>query len=73
MEIIGDSMDGKIRYVLVFILIGFLLFTTVFVSGCAESGSNIKSAEDVGEAVEDISTGVGDLGSALDELDKTLG
>jgi len=67
-------MNEKVRNILVFVLIAFLLCTTVFVSGCTDSvSSTLKSDEEVGKAVEDISTDITDLGSALDELDETLG
>jgi hypothetical protein len=63
----------KIKEIVVLILIGFLLFTTVLISGCAQSGSSIKSTEEVGRTVENMSVKIGDLTSTLEDIDKTLG
>jgi len=67
-------MNGKTKSIMVLILIGFLLFTTIFISGCAQtSGSNVKSNEDVGRTVENMSTGINDLSTILGDIDKALG
>ncbi|MEM7819750.1 MAG: hypothetical protein QXD48_02895 [Candidatus Aenigmatarchaeota archaeon] len=65
-------MNKRIKGILVFILIMFLLFTTIFISGCIES-KQIKTSEEAGQAIENISSGIEDLSSTLEDIDKNLG
>lgn len=55
-----------------------LLLFTVLVSGCigqtdTAKKPNIKSSEQASEAASNISTGVEDISSTLEEIDKGLG
>ena len=54
------------------LLIIFLLFSTVMISGCVDTG-DIKSQEDVSKAVGDISGDVENIEGILDDLDNGLG
>jgi PBP1b-binding outer membrane lipoprotein LpoB len=66
------KMNGK--KILVLILIGFLLFTTIFISGCVQQAqAGIKSQEEVGHTVTNMSISIGDLTSILEDIDKALG
>lgn len=59
------------------ILIAILLVSVIFVSGCvsqdAAPTNTIKSEQQVGEAVTDISNDVDDVSSILTDIDKKLG
>ena len=58
--------------IVAFLLIAFLLFSLVAISGCI-STSDIKSQEDVSKAVGDISEDVEDIESILTDIDQDLG
>ncbi len=58
------------------ILLLLLLATAVMVSGCTSAPGNtgeVKSPEQVTESLNDVSTGVEDIGSTLDEIGQKLG
>jgi outer membrane lipoprotein-sorting protein len=65
-------MNEKTKNILVLILIGFILFTTISISGCVQQGA-IKSQEDVGQAVTNMSTNIEDLSTTLNDIDKSIG
>lgn len=58
-------------------MIAALLVSVIFISGCvsqeAATAGQIKSEQQVGEAVTDISNNVDDVSSILTDIDKKLG
>lgn len=54
------------------ILIVFLLFSAVMISGCISTGE-IQSQDDVSSAVNDISTNVEDIETILNDIDEDIG
>ncbi len=55
-------------------MVALLLFSMVLVSGCVEQQkSSIKSEQQVGEAVTNISQNIEDVSSILTDIDKKLG
>ena len=65
-------MNEKTKNIMALILIGFILFTTIFISGCVQQDA-IRSQEGVGQAVTNMSSNIEDLTSTLDDIDKGLG
>lgn len=56
------------------IVMAVVLFAMVFVSGCVEQQkTSIKSEQQVGEAVTNISQNIEDVSSILTDIDKKLG
>lgn len=55
-----------------FALIIIVLTSMVFISGCAQTTS-IKSQEEVGQVVTNVSTDIEGVSSTLDSIDRTLG
>ncbi|MBS3051135.1 MAG: hypothetical protein J4400_03215 [Candidatus Aenigmarchaeota archaeon] len=54
------------------VLIIVVLASMVFISGCTQTTS-IRSQEEVGQAVTNVSTDIEDVSSTLDSIDRTLG
>jgi outer membrane lipoprotein-sorting protein len=52
-------------------LIFVVLLSALFISGCTES--SIKNSEQASEAVSNISTDIGDVSGALEDIDDILG
>lgn len=59
----------KMRLLIILLL---ALTPVVMVSGCVEQ-SSIKSQEEVSKVVTNVSKDVADIGSTLEEIDKTFG
>ncbi|MEK6887753.1 MAG: hypothetical protein AABX14_02290 [Candidatus Aenigmatarchaeota archaeon] len=55
------------------VLIMVVLVSMIFISGCTQSQSGIKSSEEVGRAVTNVSTDVQNVASTLNDIDKVLG
>ena len=55
------------------VLIMVVLVSMIFISGCTQSQSGIKSSEEVGRAVTNVSTDVQNVSSTLNDIDKGLG
>lgn len=60
------------REILVFVMIFLALFSVALTAGCVQQ-SAIKSEQQVGEAVTNISQNVEDVSSILTDIDKKLG
>ena len=53
-------------------LVFVLLLSMMFVSGCVQSNA-IKSNEEAAHVVINVSTGIDNVGSTLEDIDRTLG
>ena len=53
------------------VLIMVVLTSMLFISGCTQT--SIKTTEDVGRAVTNVSTDIQDVASTLSDIDRTLG
>lgn len=58
---------------LIIILLGLILLSTVFFSGCVEKETPIKSEEDVGQAIINMSEMIEDVESTLQDIDESIG
>ena len=54
------------------ILIAIVLTSMLFISGCTQTTA-IKNTEEVGRAVNNVSTDVQDVSNTLNDIDRTLG
>ena len=54
-----------------FVLIAVVLISAVFISGCTQT--SIKSVEEAGDAVTNVSTNIEDVSATLQDIDSTLG
>ncbi len=55
------------------LLIIILLASVMFISGCAQQGSSIKTPEEAGQVVTDVSADVQNVADTLAGIDNTLG
>jgi len=55
------------------VLVFVLLVSILFISGCVGQQSEIKSPEDAVRVVTNVSSGIEDVGSVLEDIDRTLG
>ena len=54
-----------------FVLIAVVLTSMLFISGCTQT--SIKSVEEAGDAVTNVSTDIEDVSATLQDIDSTLG
>ena len=55
------------------VMILILLASVMFISGCTQQESGVKSTDDVSRVVTNISSGVQNVGSVLEDIDQSLG
>lgn len=55
------------------LIVAIVLTSMLFVSGCTQQGSSIKTPEEAGQAVTNVSSDVQNVGSTLQDIDRTLG
>ncbi len=55
------------------IVILVLVAAMIFISGCTVQESGVKSTDDVSRVVTNISSGVQNVGSVLQDIDQSLG
>jgi len=55
-----------------FVLIAVVLASVLFIGGCTEQ-TTIRTAEDAGDAVTNVSTDIEDVSATLQDIDSTLG
>ena len=56
------------------LLIIFVLLSVIFIGGCAQqNGGNIKTSEEAGQVVINVSTDVQSVANTLADIDNTLG
>ncbi len=68
------NMKGK-RKILAILLISLALFSVALTAGCVQQSgqTTIKSEQQVGEAVTNISENVQDVSTILNDIDSKLG
>ncbi len=55
------------------LLLAIVIASALFISGCTQSQSSLKSSEEVGRVVTNVSTDVQNVASTLNDIDKVLG
>lgn len=61
------------RKITILVLTFLLLLSVIFISGCVQPATTIKSEREVGEAVTNISSDVDDVSQILNDIDRKLG
>lgn len=68
-----DRSGFDTRKIITIVFTFLLIFSIVFISGCVQPATTIKSEREVGEAVTNISSDVEDVSQILNDIDRKLG
>ncbi|HLD38925.1 MAG TPA: hypothetical protein VJB05_01270 [archaeon] len=55
------------------LLLAIVISSMLFISGCTQSQSSLKSSEEVGRVVTNVSTDIQSVTSTLSDIDNVLG